>query len=129
VVVFPVIEAMQLDKNNLIQNTQAIQESSNKKWFIDKNLEFSCLGRKLIQANSPTLAEHDVKDSKVATNSMELSKKKYKNYWSSVMNNIADKLLDSELRGFLYDVEKEFLSATANYKNAYSTVLLGSKIR
>jgi hypothetical protein len=44
---FPVIEAMQLDKNNLIQNTQAIQESQTKKSFIDKIVEFIVPGKKV----------------------------------------------------------------------------------
>lgn len=110
---FPVIETMQLQKNNLSQNTEAITQTQTPKSFLDKLMEFVLPGGKstswaTAKPNNPAGTDPKKLDGTLkekVVKLLELSDEQY-----------SDKLLDSELRGFLYDVEKEFLSATASYK-------------
>lgn len=106
---FPRIETMQLSKNNITQQNEN-NSSSAKKWFIDRIMEFLVPGKK---TETATWWKEEEKSGKKLDGTL---KEKIQKLLELSDEQYSDKLLDSELRWFLYDVEKEFLSATSSYK-------------
>lgn len=112
---FPRIDTMQVDSNKLTINPTGDWTNLPKSWFLSQIMDFLVPWPKKkidsvgwrVQTTTTTswdkLIEWTLKEK--VTKLLELTDEQY-----------SDKLLDSQLRWFLYDTEKEFLSATASYK-------------
>ena len=111
---FPKIEASGI-QNIKSDSIIAIPNPEEKKWFMDKILSFLVPG-KSNPASSP-ITTWTKNENSVINGTL---KEKIQKILELPDSQYSDKLLDSELRGFLYDVEKEFLSATVNYKTHIS---------
>lgn len=109
---FPKIEASTLE----VKKKQAlISPPEEAKWFLNKILSFLVPGK--VSTTPSNTKKWDKQENGTLNGTL---KEKVQKLLELSDEQYSDKLLDSELRGFLYDVEKEFLSATVNYKTHIS---------
>lgn len=102
---------MQLAKNDIKE--QENDKEAAKKGFIERFMEFLIPGKKSEKATEAEKTANDGGDGKKLDGTL---KEKVQKLLELKDEQYSDKLLDSELRWFLYDAEKEFLSATSSYK-------------
>lgn len=109
---FPHIETMQLTKNNIKQ--QETTEKPQSQNFFQKIMEFLVPWPKKESTSSEATKEKDTPWNQQLNGTL---KEKILKIIELTDEQYSDKLLDSELRWFLFDTEKEFLSATSSYKS------------
>ncbi|MFA7284191.1 MAG: DUF87 domain-containing protein, partial [Candidatus Absconditabacterales bacterium] len=111
---YPKVDALQLSNNNIAVNNDPNSSDNQKKMgFFERITEFLVPSKK--PATNATKDDTQNIDNKSSKLDGTLKEKVLK-LLELTDDQYSDKLLDSETRGFLLDVEKEFLTATASYK-------------
>lgn len=108
---------MQLSNNKLAENSEAA-EAKKDTGFLGRMMEFLVPSAKPKKSEGTEKTKNGEKGKDGELKPLDGTlKEKVQKLLELTDEQYSEKLLDSELRGFLYDTEKEFLSATSSYKS------------